>query len=136
MSGHPAVAFLTAALARAEETAKVATAGPWWVEDTSPRRWGDERDAEVASAKGRLAVLPYDKSGGLNAEHVALHDPAAVMRRVAADRQILAEHARVAWGVFCLRCAEDGGPERGPAAYPCRTVLLLAQAWGWTEETT
>jgi hypothetical protein len=62
---------------------------------------------------------------GLTA-HIARHDPARVMREVAAKRAILAEHRQVErdpqWGVVheCLSCH---------VAFPCRTLLLLASAW-------
>ena len=63
--------------------------------------------------------------------------PEAVLRRVKADRQILAEHADDEGE--CATCAAegDGGGIMflGHVPYPCRTVRLLAEAWGW-EKTT
>jgi hypothetical protein len=68
-----------------------------------------------------------------------LPEPEAVLRRVAAERELLAEHADEG-ARECKVCApvdwdaeERPGRYRYPAGYPCRTVLLLAKAWGWTE---
>lgn len=153
MTADP-VEFLTAALARAEETAKAASRyGEEWTEG------GDGvylKDTNCSVAIGPYGCGLDDGVGG----HIALHDPASVLRRVAVERQILAEH-QPTWS--------DGEPEfdyhheaviskeTGRTRYidvrndkpvapywcrscqaqaPCRTVLLLAQAWGWTEETT
>lgn len=63
--------------------------------------------------------------------------PEAVLRLVAGARQILAEHAD-AGTRECSICApvdwdaeESPGWYRYPIRYPCRTVRLLAEAWGW-----
>jgi hypothetical protein len=58
--------------------------------------------------------------------------------RVAAEREILAEHADE-WRC-CSACSEEDydGAERAfrrPLPWPCRTVLGLAKAWGWEAET-
>lgn len=61
---------------------------------------------------------------------------------VTADRQILVEHTDDGYGE-CVRCADEGSDVeigggfieclRGALPWPCRTVRLLAEAWGWTE---
>jgi hypothetical protein len=79
------------------------------------------------------------------AEHIVRHDPAAVLRRIAADRKLLAAHpyttrvisplcGQESAGFGCETCHNwDGVPEgRGN----CATVLALAEGWGWTEEAT
>lgn len=121
--GADPIAFLMAALARAEETAKAVGTVSWGAASTTgPGGW---------------------------AEYIAfrhLMGPDALLRRVAADRQIIAEHAEVDG---CCRICADGKDvdlldyggwgslvEAVPLPWPCRTVRLLAQAWGWTEETT
>lgn len=75
------------------------------------------------------------------AEHIVLHDPEAVLRRVAAERKILAAHpytTRVVTGYGehtagfgCENCHNwDGVPEgRGN----CATILALAEGWVWPE---
>jgi hypothetical protein len=116
VSGHPAVAFLQQALDEAAADARAA-------EDVGVH-------AEEYKAAGHLM-------GAGSTE--------AVLRRVALDRQILAEHASDGdqRQPECVRCA-DGQEietvecrtvvERVGVPWPCQTVLLLAQAYGWTEE--
>lgn len=107
MAEHPAVAFLVAELARVEQLAR-------------------EAEKEFPSE------LWNDLAAG--------HSPAAVLRRVAADRQILAEHAND-YGdcTACGRPSEEtnsrGHPFFTEVEWPCRTVRLLGEAYGWTEET-
>jgi hypothetical protein len=86
------IEFLRARIDEDAEVAASADDGPWWVEDTSPRHWGEERDAEVACSQGKVAMLGYDRSGGVNAEHIARHDPARVLREVEAKRRVLDRH--------------------------------------------
>jgi hypothetical protein len=65
-----------------------------------------------------------------------------VLRRVAADRTILDDHplkqalalgsdleARPVW--VCGTCGGDVGDD--PNAYPCQTVRLIAEGYGWEE---
>ena len=77
--------------------------------------------------------------------------PENMLRLVAGAREVLAEHRPIACDEFtcdCHRCCatcrwtEADEAAREPVwgdvtrhVYPCRTVLLLAQAWGWGEET-
>lgn len=142
MSEHPAVAFLTAALARAEETAKAASrdgAATWKTADHP----SDTR--AVIDDHGEAVVYDEGWPSEDQADHIALHDPAAVLLLVAGAWQILAEHASdgdARWPE-CVRCADGHEIEigecrtvtvRDEVPYPCRTVRLLARAWGWTEE--
>jgi hypothetical protein len=72
-----------------------------------------------------------------------LPDPEAALRRVAAERGLLAEHApssgmgydQVAHGnwVAMTACSSCGVSDEFGVPWPCRTVLLLAQAWGWDD---
>jgi len=57
-----------------------------------------------------------------DAQHIARHDPAAVLRRVAADRKILELHA----GSGDVCDAHDASYE----TVDCETVLALADAYG------
>lgn len=52
-----------------------------------------------------------------------------LLRRVVADRKILALHEPYA-SLGVVRCREDGLIHD---LYPCRTVQLLAEAWGWEQ---
>jgi hypothetical protein len=105
------VAFLAARLDEDEAAAREATAGPWeWEQEIKdPAEWGDDGLHLVSKA-----VTWMDSGGGgphptvvlsgwghdawgLNVEdgdkaHIARHDPARVLRDVAAKRAILAEY--------------------------------------------
>ncbi|OLE25887.1 MAG: hypothetical protein AUG44_14735 [Actinobacteria bacterium 13_1_20CM_3_71_11] len=70
------------------------------------------------------------------AVHVARHDPAAVLRRCAADRKILAAHehetALIAFGgssFGCVVCSPDYGPGVQPLGW-CDTIKALAEGYG------
>ena len=130
----PPVVFVTAALARAEETAKAAGCAEIEAVDYL---W-ETKYLNLSQPNG--TVKQTTEFSAELADHFALNSPAAVLRRVAADRQILDEHHNTNDG-DCAACVVGkwGYPTHGgcsPAPWPCRTVLLLAQAWGWTEETT
>ncbi|MFJ2630853.1 hypothetical protein ACIO6U_02665 [Streptomyces sp. NPDC087422] len=79
----------------------------------------------------------------------AANDPAAVLRRIAADRKLLELHAAVPdHGRFSERTCEESGCDGDhsappvcrtcrthagdPTEAPCQTVEILAEAWGWT----
>lgn len=63
--------------------------------------------------------------------HIVRHDPATVLRRCQADRQILALHAPYTHDddVICQTCIE-GSHLYAEHAYPCPTLVLLAQGYG------
>jgi hypothetical protein len=128
---HPAVRHLIAAHAKAEEVARLAA------DDDGPE-WEDEGSAVYQKGTNNpIVVGPW--TGYLpdgERQHIALHDPASVLRRVAAERRILAEHADDGTG-DCTRCARESEERAGlgyfhePLPWPCPTVLGLAAAWGW-----
>jgi hypothetical protein len=88
----------------------------------------------------------YD--GLFAAEHIAAHDPAATLRRIAADRKQLDLHAAVRGRFSQHGCPAlcDGTHEEPPVCRscrsyaddpieaPCPTVEILAEGWGWTGE--
>lgn len=145
---HPAVTFLLAAHERAEQQARKATPGPWY---SNPHDWGDDDfAADVGTAEagpgrwyGEGNVVGHGYEGGgvvemPDAVFIAANDPAAVLRRVVGEREILAEHAES--NGDCGTCVDSKWgypvyPNSSPQRYPCRTVLLLAKAWGWEAET-
>lgn len=61
--------------------------------------------------------------------HITLHDPARVLREVAAKRRILAAHQVDA--DYCTTCSVEvnDGYDRAPVAAPCPTLLDLASVW-------
>lgn len=153
MSEHPAVEFLQRAHERAEGLVRVISYGgyepqTWHIEPSRSRRWvqifsksrtlGEPREAAMRDDDQPVMLVQSGRNEHL---HAVMHDPAAVMRRVAADRQILAEHANDYGDCAVCACPSEETNGRGaafhePLPWPCRTVLLLAEAWGWTEEAT
>ncbi|RAG85640.1 hypothetical protein DN069_10320 [Streptacidiphilus pinicola] len=113
MTEHPAVAFLRAAQGVAEERARAA-------EEPAPLLW-PTHPVEFLLA-GQEVTTPETRAAEA---HIRLHLPDAVLRRIEAERGILADHARV--DRRCAVCADAGGP----LEWPCPTVLGLARAWGW-----
>ena len=90
-------------------------------EDTAPDAGTDEHD---------LVVYGNVKS---QSEHIARHDPARVLREVAAGRAILAEHfpedrGESLPGADCGVCYYTGTPG-SPAQWPCLTLRSLAGIW-------
>jgi hypothetical protein len=88
--------FLSARLAEDERIATGVTASPWACEvlnrGTGKQEWvvvGHLHEFAVLSGEvgiGWMAGLPHD------GEHIARHDPARVLREVAAGRRLLAEY--------------------------------------------
>ena len=167
MTAEP-LAYLRATLATAQAEAEAARdidyaqCGVWEARGPYPAASG-EADG-VLRPRGNLraeigtddifldAELPWDLI-----PHMARHDPAAVLRRIAAERtliaDLLAERHLVVDGDCWYTCRaateeRDGGEncnddERGK---PCdcgrdarvnRRIRLIAEGWGWgwTEET-
>jgi hypothetical protein len=73
--------------------------------------------------------------------HMARHDPAAVLRRITADKKLIAAHP-VTTEVRDIRMTRFGcqtchkWDDRVEGRGYCDTILALAEGWGWTEETT
>lgn len=156
---HPAVTFLLAAHERALALAEPATRGPWAVDD--------ERYPWAIYGAGDAAVVSGGRWGGeasvFDSEHdarfIAANHPDTVLRRVVAERGILAEHAGTwasgepeyshhhevvvgANGRTRYIEVDDDDPIEPymcitceAPGWPCRTVLGLAKAWGWKETT-
>lgn len=121
------LSWLREALAAAEHDAKAATPGPWSVDD--------ERYAEAIRSADGVDVVAGGRWGGeasvfestADAKLIAAHaSPTAVLRRIAADRERLedCENILAGWHYEETKTlAED-------------VIRNLAEAWGWTEETT
>ena len=118
------LAAIEAAIAEDERTAREATPGPWrWGHMWPPYKYGllgaphpvsGAPQSIVPSAVPDLLPSKYD------AQHIARHDPARVLRQAEAHRRILAVHQ-----------LEDGGCESCTSEYwPCPTVRALAHAYG------
>lgn len=113
MSDHPAVAFLVAAHQQAELDARFT-------------------DGYTNGA------FSFDVADRDAADHcLGAGSPVSVLRRVAAEREMLAEHADDGCG-DCTACARPSEETSGrgdaffePLPWPCRTVLLIAKGWDW-----
>lgn len=106
-------------------------------------RWHHEtgyHSGRVTDERGETVV--YDEGAPLEeAAHIALHDPAMVLRRCEADRRILARHRLNpdAYWVEAAMC--EGCGTEGEMGYPvtenlndCPELLDLAYAHGLTDE--
>jgi hypothetical protein len=116
------------------EAATAATGGPHWHGSDSGLYSND-----ASNHPGPFLADAYGYTDPRVVAHVTRHDPAAVLRRIAADRKILAEHAENPYDLgYCRTCTvhEDGWAVPVPAELPCATIRNLAEGWGWTEETT
>lgn len=142
------LAYLHATLDAAEAEAEAATKGPW--EARPPTDDGDGWEIRAVVTPGRewRWVIGAESGGGVydepDARHIARHDPAAVLRRIQADRKLIAEHqSTVGWdggssnGRVCATCAQDTQDgDRSGDPYPCATLRYLAEGWEWTGEET
>jgi hypothetical protein len=156
------VARLTERLDETERIARAATPGPWrynpakqWhaPADLAARRNGEEYVA-AGSPDNPVCVAVTGAADNLlsmaDARFIALHDPAAVLRVVAAHRKILDLHAsseyRINYGgiprtvLQCEHCASLCHSGSGlscdspDAPYPCETVQIVAEAYGVEEQ--
>lgn len=130
------VVWLRAAMDAAQNDAEAAGGDEW-------RRQDHPSDTvAVYDSKGEPVV--YDEGSPTEAQqaHIVRHSPAAVLRRIAADRKQLAEHPVHVYEAFGPRCETcqggmvqmSSGPIDAGQPFPCTTIRNLAEGWGWTEE--
>jgi hypothetical protein len=121
------VVWLREAMDAAERDAEAATPGPWSVNDESyPETVYSASNVDVV-AGGRWGGEASVFESAADAVHIARHHPAAVLRRIAADRKLLDDLERVVKGDYI----DDG--ELPLAEHVLR---LLAEGYGWAEETS
>ncbi|MEU4296400.1 DUF6221 family protein [Kitasatospora aureofaciens] len=124
------VNWLRAELDRVEQIAQATTVHQPYDEWDAV---GVDRDDDSARSCWEVALIarPARRSPSARSlmEHIAQWDPAAVLRRIAADRQILDQHQPV-WADACTTC---GTAEEYPVPWPCQTVRLLAEGYGWED---
>jgi hypothetical protein len=120
----------------------------WRIEPSRSGRWAqvvaysrtniEPPEAAVRDGDQPVALVQTERN-----EHllIALHDPASVLRRCAADRKVLAEHRPQGGGYpshyACEGCGYDGSycPEPNTEhVNDCPTLLALAEGYGLTEE--
>jgi hypothetical protein len=149
------IGFMRARLTEDEAVARAATAGPW---RATHRMDGTHHvfsasDRKVHRDGGYPADWPLDVvNPAADADHIARHGPAAVLRRITADRKLLDRHTATECKEFgcdchscCATCRWTANDERGTEqvwgeptrhVYPCPTIRHLAESWGWMEEAT
>lgn len=130
-------------------------AGPevwrWFDTDSEPPRLvgPEERGASLCSVQQypvvsspSVSIAHYVISFSYEAEvdvgvaaFLPFNDPHAALRHCAANRKILDLHRPQSRypGDGCVSCAAD---DDGRASWPCQTVRLLAEGYGYWEETT
>jgi hypothetical protein len=139
--GGDILAWLNDAIRYREETARAVGMDRF---DIHTQPWGSTHLVEVYGA--HRSVGPELDEDFL--KHVVLHDPAAVLRRCAADRKLLAlhqpvaDHGRYSEPQCPIECdGQHSGPSvcascrdyvGDPVEAPCPTVLLIAEGYGWT----
>ncbi len=126
----PWTAFITARLDEDEQTARAATPGPW--RHNPDKHWRKPgtawfEEAVFAGPAGADATCVAgtgesdDRQSMADADHIARHGPARVLREVETLRAILADHYEQDDG-YCVRC--------GPSyEQKCSTVLAIADIW-------
>jgi hypothetical protein len=125
--GEDILAFLDTAIRQREHSAHLAKSegGPEWGED--PFVYG------VRDQTHTLAIRVRENRTSLLA-HIALNDPASVLRRCAADRKLLALHRG---SMHSCPAADDTGylDEWTQFGYndTCPVLRALAEGYGWTE---
>ncbi|MGW7001401.1 DUF6221 family protein [Streptomyces sp. NPDC054933] len=134
--------FLEQAWKQAEETARATTpvpvAGVWaavrakHADEDAPLSLIQGQDPDEPEYQGYGSGLPviaiaaeWQDESEANLRHIALHDPAAVLRRITAERKILAE---------CREAVEEEERlhEYCVSDVAHAVVRALAEAWGWT----
>ncbi|MYR75137.1 MULTISPECIES: DUF6221 family protein [unclassified Streptomyces] len=145
--GEAILAFLNTAIAEHERVAQEACDGGdgrWhsgWCPDDEIEE-GETSGAGVSDERDRTVVYDEGYPTKPQSVHIALHDPASVLRRCAADRKLIAEHQPDGMG-GCITCARPEESEedsegnsvsfRTATPHPCPTVVALAECYGWTE---
>ncbi|GAA0500780.1 DUF6221 family protein [Streptomyces olivaceiscleroticus] len=90
----------------------------------------------------RVVIPGFEGQTEAGVEHFAQHSPIAVLRRCAADRKLLELHKPVIlrggsgarYFETTTVCSSCEPPRQFlEHAYPCPTVLTVAEGYGWTE---
>lgn len=117
----------------AEAAAKETSSTDWEYQERGNRL--------VAMSPPGFTVADVDYLDPAPGQFMAANDPAAVLRRIAADRKTLELHGPVTVEYEddsppTLACRTCGSHFEYPTAWPCTTLRLLAEGYGWTEEAT
>jgi hypothetical protein len=121
--------FVLARRAEVEATARDATLGPWrWVDPGWPKI-----KLALVGEGGSIALLAAQADAypsTFDAAHIVRHDPDRVLRRVEADRQIVALHHPLEYRgpgdpPGCAVCSWRDDQDELHGDWPCPTLRLL-----------
>ena len=140
MTGDPA-AFLAAQLDKLEATAKAAHPGPWRVvhDYYGPQVQSEVDGSDICDERDHDHHASYATGEPLrrgDCDHIALWGPDTVLRHIDAARKQLLLHAVLftgpdeSWPV--CSCCDDGYQQQ--LDWPCPTIELLAQGYGWSSD--
>lgn len=126
---------LDAAERVAEAAARETTSADWEYQHHDNRL--------VATIPPRFTVADVDYLDPAPGKFMADNDPAAVLRRIAADRKTLAEHKLTGADFdgtrMCLACGgynmnSGWGAVGYRTVWPCPTIRNLAEGYGWKDD--
>lgn len=135
------LAWLETAITERETAAREACdggEGRWhngWCPDGELEEGETDSGCGVSDERDRTVVYDEGRPNKAQSVHIALNDPASVLRRCAADRKLIAEH-----GPFsdrdsaCKGCGLDMIEELITSYYQdCPVLVAIAEGYGWTE---
>ena len=141
--------FLREVHSHVEQVAQAATPGPWRHDPTKHwckinTAWFEESVFAGPTGKEAICVAGTgetdDPHSMADATHIAPHDPVSVLRRITAERKILAAYQKVRAEYEAEGPTWHQESERGIARIAlARTEALeealraFAEAWGWKE---
>jgi hypothetical protein len=145
--GGDILAWLDNAISEREETAQRATQTSWRTHDThlplgghtATILTGKRNDTELLAWVPTMSHESWDETRNAwnNAEHIALNDPASVLRRCAFDRTLLKLHGG---NMHSCPATDETGylDEWTQFGYHdvCPVVEGLADSYGWTAAQT
>jgi hypothetical protein len=127
-------AFVLARIAEEEADARAATPAPWWVENTTSRRWTVMAAADDAPELAQMVGggNSVRRCGDADTRHIARQNPAVTLARGQALRSLVELHGRVeehgeAMCGHCARPGEISGDLEGD--WPCATLRLVASIY-------
>lgn len=150
------LAWLDNAITLCATVAKLAAqggSGSWYSGGTTDDPYVEEWELESAVVYDADSPDTVIVSNGVwpskdRSVHIALHDPASVLRRCEADRKLLELHQPISCrsagcdcDSCCATCRWTGSDEAGKTlrwgetdkcVYPCPTLRALAEGYGWT----
>jgi len=122
------LAFLHATLDAAQAEAEAATKGPWEAEGDDPTDDTVYSVCEDPDLVGHQVAFTRGPESYANMVHIASHDPAATLRRIAADRKLIEVCEEV--------LAVDGWEYDDAPKLAEHVISNLAEGWGWMGEPT